>query len=145
MAMRRICAAIAWLCPETRLQAVAEGGRRRVLESDVVGRAHERKLRLEPVMRDQRHDLLRRQGALDLLAVEHRRLDLLPGARRAGPHAALRESLRALPVATAEARGDEISDPAGLGKDFGLRLGVEVGDEFLHLLEPDANDGSLRV
>ena len=52
------------------------------------------------VVLDQRHDLLRRQGALDLLAVEHRRFNLLPRARRLALGPALREGFRALPVAT---------------------------------------------
>lgn len=56
------------ICSSQYLQAVAEGFGRDVLESNVVCRTHERKLRLEPVMLDQRHNLLRRQRALDLLA-----------------------------------------------------------------------------
>ena len=41
---------------------------------------------------------------------------------------------------TTEARRDEVRDAAGLREDLRLRLRVEVGDEGLHLLQPDAHD-----
>lgn len=71
----------------------------RALEGDGVHRAEQRELRLELVRRDDRHELLARHRALELLAVEHLFLDLTPGALALRA----REGLGALAVAPAEA------------------------------------------
>ena len=86
-----------------------------------------------------RHDVLARDGALQLLPIEHAALDLAPGL------AARCEGRRALAVAAAVAGGDEVGDAAALKKRAALHPAEEVATEALHLTQADAHDGRLHA
>lgn len=82
-----------------------------VFESNVVDRAHERKLLLELILCDQRHNLFGGQRPLQLLAIKELRFDIFPWALSAG-RAVGREGFGTLPIATGEASRDQVSDSA---------------------------------
>ena len=86
-----------------------------------------------------RHDVLARDGALQLLPIEHAALDLAPGL------AARCEGRRALAVAAAVAGGDEIGDAAALEESLALHAAEEIVTEAFHLAEADAHDRGLGV
>merc|ERR1719247_1354967 len=92
------------------VRRVRDRRERRVLVRDLVHGREERELVLEPLHLEDVVDLLGRQRALQLLAAQQLRLDLVEALRLVRR----RKRLRALAVAAAKAGGDEIGDTAAL-------------------------------
>mmetsp|Transcript_53320 Transcript_53320/g.157744 ORF Transcript_53320/g.157744 Transcript_53320/m.157744 type:complete len:301 (+) Transcript_53320:134-1036(+) len=111
----------------------------RALESNLVDALEERELVLDALVFEHHHHVLASDRALQLLPVELVSLDLVPRAFLP------REGLGALAVAAAEARRDQIGQPAALHESLVLDALEEHLGELHRLLEADPDDRRLRV
>mmetsp|Transcript_49125 Transcript_49125/g.122032 ORF Transcript_49125/g.122032 Transcript_49125/m.122032 type:complete len:270 (+) Transcript_49125:198-1007(+) len=112
---------------------------RKTLERDLVDTLEERELVRDALGPKDGHDVLARDGALQLLPIELGSLDFIPSAFLPS------EGLGALAIAAAKARGDKIGEAAALHESVVLDAREKHLGELGGFLQTDTDDGRLRV